>query len=80
MTNRLLSEVKEPLRLWIVVSPGADTEAIMKSYWRCNESLTGLLDGKVSFEEYLDTLDSEGVAMDDYLETAEDNLSQEGLI
>jgi hypothetical protein len=42
----------------------------LHSLLRCRQALDDLIDQKITWGDYLDTLATEGVDMDDYLNTA----------
>lgn len=66
---------RQSLYPWVDISPGDDTNAVLASFLRCHQALDSLLEFRISWDDYLEILASEGVDLDEYLQIAEDNVS-----
>jgi|LakMenE18May11ns_1017448.scaffolds.fasta_scaffold9215286_2 hypothetical protein len=67
-------EVRQALSLWI---PGNSDNLgeILLNFHICRNALDRFLDGLISFDTYLEILNSCNVDVDDYCQIADDNLS-----
>jgi hypothetical protein len=70
MKSEAVADFRGSLYPWLNVSPGEDIAAGLHSLLRCRQALDDLIDQKITWGDYLDTLATEGVDMDDYLNTA----------
>lgn len=74
----MIEDFRGSLYPWIIVEPENDNKAIIQSFSHVRNALDDLIAMKISWHEYLDILDHEGVDMDDYLTTAESNIISVG--
>lgn len=71
--NLALQEFENSLNLWIPSSKKVDRSILIRLN-NCQQALSNLLDCEISWQDYLDILQSNGVDMDDYLNISHENI------
>lgn len=71
-------EFENCLTLWLPTSPDLDSNLVRKLD-RCSRALNSLMETKISWQDYLDVLQTEGIQMDDYINIAHENVIRCGL-
>ena len=69
---------RECLYPWLNLQPEEDTQEALRSFLKVRNALDALLAFKISWHDYLDILESEGVDMEEYLDLAEQNTISAG--
>ena len=77
--NYFLNEAEKSLLLWLPKENAADSKNL-RALYRCHVHLDKLLCGEISLQDYCDVLSSEGVLMDDYINTAILNIEGTGMV
>ncbi|MDJ0509267.1 MAG: hypothetical protein QNJ64_08450 [Crocosphaera sp.] len=71
---------KEALTLWVATGVETDANSIIAKLSYCNRAIDLFLDGQLPIDVFLDSIEAQGVDMDDYAETTANNLNLFGLV
>lgn len=71
-----LGNIRQATQLWICSDPESDYSALTQALHSCNTARDRMLTGDISLDDYLDVLTDNGVNLDEYEETVNNNLSE----
>ncbi len=72
--------LEKSLVVWGKPFVDSDFQEMAQRLTNCEKLTTSFLDGKLSFEAYLDLMQSQGVDMDSYEESVRSNLEYFGFV
>lgn len=70
----LKGTLRQSMSLWLEPTPEDDLDELIKHFNQARTALDLMLDGKISWDDYLEIAAACGVDIDSYLNTAEENL------
>jgi hypothetical protein len=72
--NSLKGTLRKSMFLWLNPMPEDNLEELIMHFNQVRTALDLMLDGKISWDDYLDIAEACGVDIDSYLTTYEENL------